>query len=112
MASNSKRDFTTYWPIFFLLTALESAGFIIVLLRIPSEAGLSLSRLFMLGILTLGLGLSLLGALKPQTLIRFLTPRLISGLIPASALLTLIFALGLFLLRYSNPERLLVYYQR
>ncbi|MCJ7433824.1 MAG: hypothetical protein MUO77_10090, partial [Anaerolineales bacterium] len=112
MASNSKRDIISFWPAFFLLTAFESAGFLIALLLIPSESGLSLARLFMLGILTLAAGLAIYAAYNTQALLRFLTPRILPWLISASVLLALFFALSLFLLRYLNPERTLVYYQR
>ena len=112
MASNSKRGIVSYWPVFFLLTSLESAVFLVTLLLIPSESGFSLPRLFMLGILTLVTGFSIYAARNAQTFTRFLTPRLFPKLITASALLALFFTLGLFLLRYLNPERTLVYYQR
>jgi hypothetical protein len=112
MASNSKRDLTSIWPAFFLLTSLESAGFLIALLLIPSESGLSLVRLIMLGILALVAGLAIYAARNAQALIRFVTPRILPRLISASVLLALFLALGLFLLRYLNPERTLIYYQR
>ena len=112
MASNSKRDLTSIWPVFFLLTSFESAGLLIALLLIPSESGLSLARLFMLGILALVAGLAIYAARNTQALIRFVTPRILPRLISASVLLILFFAFSLFLLRYLNPERTLVYYQR
>ena len=112
MASNSKSHLASIWPVFFLLTSLESAGFLIALLLIPSESGLSLARLLMLGILTLVAGLAIYAVRNTQAFIRFVTPRLLPRLIPASVLLALFFAFSLFLLRYLNPERTLVYYQR
>ena len=112
MASNSKRDPVSRWPYFFLLTAIESAGFLIALLRVPSESGLSLARTLMLIPLMVAVGLSLWAVFNPQNAVRSLTPRLISRLIPASALIALTLAIGLFLLRYADPERLLVYYER
>jgi len=111
MVSNSKSRITI-WFAFFLLTAFESAGFLIALLLTPSESGLSLARLFMLGILTLVAGLAVYAACNAQTLFHFLTPRIFPRLIYASVLSALFFALSLFLLRYVNPERTLVYYQR
>jgi hypothetical protein len=112
MASNSKRLLASIWLAFFLLTAFESAGFLIVLLLIPSESGLSLARLFMLGILALVTGIAIYASRNTQAVIRFATPRILPRLISASVLLALFFALCLFLLRYLNPERILVYYQR
>jgi hypothetical protein len=112
MASNSKRRLASTWPAFFLLTSFESAGFLIALLLIPSESGLSLARLFMLGILTLVTGLAIYATRNTQALLRFVTPRILPRLISASILLALFSALGLFLLRYLNPEWTLAYYQR
>jgi hypothetical protein len=108
MASSSNH---TYWRIYFLLALVESAGFLFILLRVPSE-GLSLSRLILLGILALALIAASLALFNTQRVIALMRPGFFSKLIPVSALSALALTIGLFLLRYLNPERLLVYYDR
>ncbi len=109
MASNSNQ--AQYWRIYFLLTVIESAGFLFALLNIPSE-GISTARLILLGIPTLALLSSLLALSNTEKFSSLISPHHYPKLIPASALLAVIFTLSLFLLRYLNPVQLLAYYQR
>lgn len=106
------KSFSQYWPWFFFTAAFESLVAIIALLLVPSENGLSLPRLALLGVLfALCAGGSFLGfhARRDSTQFDFLA----SGLyILAATLLFLISSLILFLLRYLNPEKLLPYYER
>ena len=104
--------FSNYWPWFFFTAAFESLLAILALVLIPSEGGISLGRLALLG----GLSFFLIGGMylgsrarkKPTWLAEFeRTPFIV-----ASALFALTSALILFLLRYLNPERLLPYYER
>ena len=49
----TSKVFAHYWPWFFFTTAFESLLAILLLLLVPSESGLSLARLGLLGILGL-----------------------------------------------------------
>ncbi len=103
--------FTNLLPWYFFAAAFQSLLAIAALLRVPSE-GISLARLGLLGVMALLFLSSIgLGLYSRRNLTRFerfwTTPALLS-----SALLFLVFAVILFLLRYLNPERLLPYYER
>jgi len=97
------------WPRFFFAAALESFVAIGVLLLIPSEAGLSLARLGMLGILALfggaGAYLGFHPPWSPERLAR--TSNMLIAVLVALAS-----SAALFLLRYLDPDRLLPVYQR
>jgi hypothetical protein len=111
-SKGSSNSFSRYWPWFFFAAAFESLLAIVVLLLVPSESGLSLQRLALLGVLaaifiaTIFFGMH---ARRDSTQFDSLanTPFLISA-----ALLLLTSGLTLFLLRYLNPEKLLPYYER
>src|SRR5687768_8351891 len=99
--------FTRYWPWFFFTAAFESLVAILALLLIPSEGGLSLARMALLGILALFFaGGMVLGFRARRNTDRFdgftRTPFILT-----SALLALTCSLLLFLLRYLNPQELL-----
>ena len=104
--------FSHLWPWFFFTTAFESLLAILLLLLVPSESGLSLARLSLLGILTLFFfGGIYWGSIARRDSSRFdLAAR--TPFIFTAALLALTSGLILFLLRYLNPERLLPYYER
>ena len=95
---------------FFYLCASEGAVAIAALLLIPSEGGsLSLARLVLIGsILVLCVGWIYLGFHSPPVWHRFIGPTAIL----IATLLSLIFGLLLFLLRYLDPQGLLSLYQR
>jgi len=100
------------WPWFFFTTAFESLLAILLLLLIPSESGLSLARLGLLGILAFFLFAGIyFGIVARRDPTRF-DLALRTPIIFFSALLSLISSLALFLLRYLNPERFLPYYER
>ena len=110
-----------FWPLFFLLTILEAAVALIVLLRIPSEGGgLSAMR----WILILPLLLTFTGSAltlylfwrNPELRERWLNPASKPGLYRS---LTLIFpllatvaSLGAFLLRWWDPDQSLPFFER
>ncbi len=104
--------FPRYWPWFFFTAAFESLVAILALLLIPSEGGLSLARIALLGTLILfftgGMVLGFRARRDPAQLDRFAR----APLILSSALLALTCGLLLFLLRYLDPHRLLPYYER
>lgn len=104
--------FTQYWPWFFFTAAFESLIAIVVLLRVPSESGLSLARIGLLSILLLfffaGIYFGFIARNDSLRFDRFAN----TTFILASALLSLTSSLTLFLLRYFNPERLLPFYER
>jgi hypothetical protein len=106
------KSFTQYWPWFFFTAAFESLVAASALFLVPSESGLSLPRLALLGILLLMLGgLTFLGFRARRNAAQF-DPLARSPFIFAATLLSLICSLSLFLLRYLNPEKLLPYYER
>src|SRR5574341_367430 len=95
---------------FFYLCAMEGLVALIALLLIPSEAGrISLARLTLISIL---LAVSIfwiyLGFRTPRGLKEVAHP----AFILASALLSLVVGLVLFLLRYLDPDRFLSLYER
>src|SRR5574341_364821 len=98
------------WCWFFVLAALEAGAAFFALLSVPRQAGgYSLSRLAMLGLLSVFFILWTYTALRlPRGLDGMTRP----SLALLSALLSLTFGVALFLLRYLDPERLLPYYQR
>jgi hypothetical protein len=106
-----QNKFTKFLPWFFFAAAFQSLLAMVALLRVPSE-GLSLARLALLGIMALlfiaGIGLGLFARRDGSRFERFFT----TPVIVSFALLTLVFSLLLFLLRYLNPERFLPYYER
>jgi len=104
------------WRWFFLAAALEAGAALYMLARVPREAsggvlfGFSAARLVMLALLLAFFALwTWCGIRLPPP--RF-TPEPRLGLILAAALISLLLALGLFLLRYLDAERLLPVYQR
>jgi len=105
-------NFSHLWPWFFFTTAFESLLAIVLLLLVPSESGLSLARLGLIGILALFFFAGIyLGNIARRDSSRFdLASR--TPFIFSSAFLALTSSLILFLLRYLNPERLLPYYER
>lgn len=106
-----QKIFTNLLPWFFFAAAFQSLLAALVLLRVPSE-GLSLARLVLLGaigiLFLLGVGWGLYSRRNPLPFDKFFT----TPFILSSTLLSLVFGLILFLLRYLNPERLLPYYER
>ena len=110
--TKTSKVFANYWPWYFFTTAFESLLAILLLLLVPSESGLSLARLGLLGILVLFFSAGIYwGIIARRDTSRFdwaaRTP-----FIFIAALLALASGLVLFLLRYLNPERLLPYYER
>lgn len=94
---------------FFFLCALEGAFAVTALLLIPSEGGtISLARLALLGATLLIAIPSLYLAFRPYKLDGLARP----GIIIALTLLSLIFSLLLFLIRFLDPEKLLPIYTR
>ncbi|MBI5951094.1 MAG: glycosyltransferase family 39 protein [Chloroflexi bacterium] len=102
----------SFLPWLFFATAFESLIAALLLLLVPSESGLSLARLALLGILTLFFfGGIFLGFTARRGLTRF-DRALSTPFILTCSLAALICGLILFLLRYLDPERLLPYYER
>jgi hypothetical protein len=104
--------FANYWPWFFFTTAFESLLAILLLYLVPSESGLSLARLGLLGILAFLFFAGIYwGIIARRDSSRFdwlaHTPFIVTA-----ALLALTSGLVLFLLRYLDPEKLLPYYER
>ncbi len=101
---------STLWPWFFFTAAFESLFAVAALVLIPSESGLSLARVGLLGILfsffIMGIYFGFIARRNSFHFEKY-TPAII-----LSALLFLTTSLVLFFLRYLNPERLLPYYQR
>src|ERR1044071_8060526 len=95
---------------FFYLCALEGAAAIAALFLIPSEGGrLSLARLALIGfILILFIGWIVVGLRRPSLLNKLTHP----AFIILFAVLSIMFGLVLFLLRYLNPESSLSAYGR
>lgn len=101
------------WPWFFFAAAFESLLSVIALLLIPSEGGISLPRLAVLGILSaIFIAAVLLGylVLKKQSL--FSLEGSFAAIQRGSVILFLAALLSLFLLRYWDPQTLLTYYER
>ena len=98
------------WRWFFLLAALEAGAAFLTLIWVPrSGSGYSVSRLAMLALLSMFMISSFYFAIRlPQRLNEPLQP----GYALVSSILALIFGTLLFLLRYLNPERFLIVYQR
>lgn len=100
-------------PWFFFAAAFQSLIPIFILFSIPTENGISVARLALLGILFLffivGIYLGFHARKDSSKLNIFLT-RTLSIL--TTSLLSLTCGLILFLLRYLNPQQLLPYYER
>jgi hypothetical protein len=114
-ASSSRQrsnSFSKLWPWFFLTAAFESLFAIISLLLIPSEGGISIPRLAVLGILFLLFITGLFFGFRARKDAASFDSLASSLSITAATLLSVISGLTLFLLRYLNPERLLPYYER
>jgi len=107
-----KLPFTRFWPWFFFTAAFESLIAIIALMAVPSERGLSLSRLTMLGALSVFFILGIILGGRARRGWTLPDSAVITPLILASALLALTCSLALFVLRYLNPQKLLPYYER
>ncbi|MBL8050630.1 MAG: glycosyltransferase family 39 protein, partial [Anaerolineales bacterium] len=105
-------NFSKLLPWFFFAAAFQSLFAVAALLSIPSESGLSLSRLGLLGVLTLfffsGIYFGFIARKNSSAFDKFAK----ASTILISALLALISGWSLFLLRYLNPEELLPYYER
>ena len=104
--------FVYFWPWFFFATAFESLLAALLLLLIPSESGLSLARLGLLGILALFFFAAIYSGLISRRASSRFDWMTRAPVIFSFALLSLACGLILFLLRYLNPERLLPYYAR
>lgn len=107
-----KNDFSKYWPWFFFAAAFQSVIAILLLLSIPSESGLSIARLGLIGVLSLfffaGIYFGFISRKDSSAFDKFAN----TSTILLFALLSLISGWSLFLLRYLNPEQLLPYYER
>lgn len=115
-----------YWFFFFLITSLEGGYALFTLLRIPADPtnslylGLSASRLLMaatlLGVVLISVWLGLLAWRRPFWVEKYLDPenhpKVFAALTWLSAMGALITVIGLFLLRYYNPIRLLSLFER
>ena len=114
-------NFLDFWPLFFLLTSLEAAASLLVLLRIPSEGGsLSITRLaLILPLLLVTIASAIAGYFSWQNedfIDRWLNPDskpksygILSTLFPLLAIGT---GTGAFLLRWWDPERLFPVFER
>ncbi len=103
-------QFSHYWRWFLLAAALEAGAAFFALLSIPHEgSAFSLSRLAVLGVL-LGLGIlwAFLGLRHPDKFDDLARP----AVAWIAFLLAVVLSVGLFLLRYMDPERLYPYYLR
>jgi hypothetical protein len=105
-------SFSRYWPWFFLTAAFESLIAIVALLLVPSESGLSLPRLALLGILSLLAALGVFWGIRARRHPAQFDSFVRTSFIFSATLLSLLSGLTLFLLRYLNPEKLLPYYER
>ncbi|MBX3038345.1 MAG: glycosyltransferase family 39 protein [Anaerolineales bacterium] len=104
--------FSQYTPWFFFAAAFQSLFPIAKLLLIPSESGISIARLALLGVLGFFLFVGIyLGFIARKNLSAF-DKFASTTTILFSALLSLTSGWSLFLLRYLNPEQLLPYYER
>jgi len=104
------QTFSHLWPWFFFAAAFESLLAALALLLVPSESGVSLARMALLGVLALFFFCGIyLGFIARRASFRFdqYTPAII-----LSALLFLTSGLIMFLLRYLAPDRLTPYYER
>ena len=100
----------TNWRWLFLLAALEAGAAFLTVARVPhSGSGFSVSRSMILAVLFSFFIIEVFFAFRtPKSFNKSLNPKyaFIAGL------LALIIATGLFLLRYLDPGRFLVYYER
>jgi hypothetical protein len=107
-----KNNFSKYWPWFFFAAAFQSVIAILSLLSIPSESGLSIARLGLIGVLSLfffaGVYFGFISRKDSSAFDKFANTLTIL----LFALLSFISGWSLFLLRYLNPEQLLPYYER
>ena len=107
-----KNNFSKFWPWFFFAAAFQSVFAIFALLLIPTENGISIARLGLLGVLTIfffgGIYFGFIARKNGSAFDKFAS----TSNILFSALLALTSSLLLFLLRYLNPERLLPFYER
>jgi hypothetical protein len=112
MNSQTSKVFSRFLPWIFFATAFESLLAALLLFLIPSENGLSLARLALLGILAI----FFFGGIFVGWIVRRGSTRfdwaLSTPFILSCSLAALASGLILFLLRYLNPERLLPYYHR
>ncbi|MFH1184310.1 MAG: glycosyltransferase family 39 protein [Chloroflexota bacterium] len=98
------------WRWFFLLAALEAGVAIVVLITIPREGtGYSITRGAALAFLAAWFFVGAICALRPPSLVT--KPVSAKGIL-GCALLGLVVAATLFVLRYLSPETLLPYYKR
>jgi hypothetical protein len=98
----------SHW--FFVLAALEAGAAFFLLFRVPHTGeGFSIIRMAMLAVLSAFLILSIYFAYRtPERFAQSLRPEYAIIV----SLLALIFAIGLFLLRFIDPSRFLIYYER
>jgi len=110
-----------FWPLFFLLVSLEAAVALLILLRIPSEGGgLSLTRWIMIfPLFAIVVASAIVSYFAWRDMIfrtRWLDidsrPNLYGFLTVASPLVAIGTAIGTFLLRWWDPERLLPFFER
>ncbi len=98
-----------YWPWYFITAAFESLLALVLLLRIPSEGGLSPARLALAGMLLFFFVLGIVLAFHPMRIKQFILKDIT---IYSAAVISLAAGLALFFLRYSAPEQLLPVYIR
>lgn len=100
------------WPWYFFAAAFESLLAIVILLRIPSEGGISAARLAILGILAVFFFGGLVLGFRSDRYDSFLGQASSLSWILSSAALGLSSGFALFFLRYFDPASLLTYYER
>lgn len=120
-----RETLTRFWPLLFLLTGIEALGGALILASVPAEGegaflGYSLARWGVMLPLLLIAGTGMAAGwvthrypgLRETWLSPAVHPARFRWLGYAFTLLGVTFAVGMYLLRWSDPERLLIYYLR
>ena len=114
-------SWSDFWPLFFLLTSLEAAVALLVLLRIPSEgSGLSITRLSLIFPLIATIFTSAIAGyfswrnenFRNSWLAIDSRPKFYSFLAIAFALIATAFSIGAFILRWWDPDQMLPFFER
>jgi len=122
---NKPRNSVFFWPLFFLITALEAAASLLALVNIPSEGdglflGFTITRwALIVPLLVVMTGCAVVAYLswrKPDFRAHWLNtdirPGFYKSLTATFPLLATVAAIGAFLMRWWDPERLLPFFER
>jgi len=123
--TKTRNPISPFWPLFFLVSALEAAASLLALVSIPSEAerlilGFTSTRWALISPLLIALVVFTVAAFlswrKPDFCLGWLDvelrPKFYKSLSVIFPLVATVTGVGAFLMRWWNPERLLPFFER